>query len=240
MRREVDDHVVRQVSRHDRQSCVIYSRLDSRTADKTISEQLAHFRELGHDFEWKVFAHDQPADLKDRLVARGFELEETEAILALELEMLPPCLARQAKHDIRRITEPKDLKDFAAVRNAVWGEDTTGQDERLARELHEQPARTRIYVAYVEGIPASIGRLNLDRNSRFASLWGGTTRPEYRGLGLYSAIIGVRAREARDCGTQFLTVDAQPMSQPILERAGFRLLTLANALHWKNPELQPR
>lgn len=233
MRREVAGSVVRQISLHDRQSCVIHSRLDETTVESVISEQITCFRKLGHSFEWKVFSHDSPPDLKERLLARGFELEETEAILALDLQAMPEVLSLPTGHDIRRITRPEELRDVTAIRHAVWGEDTTGHHERLVRELQEQPDRTRIYVAYADGTPVSSGRLNLDPFSSFASLWGGTTLKEYRGRGLYTALVAIRAREAREHGARFLTVDARPMSRPILERIGFQLLTFANALHWR-------
>src|SRR6476659_187091 len=76
MRREVAGPVVRQVNRHDRQSCVIYSRLDPHSVEPAIDAQIDYFLGLGHSFEWKVFSHDTPPDLKDRLMDRGFELEE--------------------------------------------------------------------------------------------------------------------------------------------------------------------
>lgn len=233
LRRETDGPVVRLISLHDQQSSVIYSRLDADTVETAIDRQIAYFRGLGHSFEWKVYSHDSPPDLKQRLVARGFELEETEAILVLDLQELPPALLRTSAHDIRRITDPVGLNDLAAVREAVWGPDITGQQQRLARELREQPDRTRIYVAYAEGIPVSLARLNLDPSSPFASLWGGTTLPAFRGRGFYTALVGVRAREARDRGARFLTVDARPTSRPILEKLGFQLLTFANALQWR-------
>ena len=40
-------------------------------------------------------------------------------------------------------------------------------------------------------------------------------------------------QEASRRGARFLTVDARPMSRPILERIGFKLLTFANALNWR-------
>lgn len=239
MRREVAGPVIRQVSCHDRQSWVIYSRLDPDTVESAIAAQVDYFRRLGHGFEWKVFSHDTPPDLKDRLVARGFELEETEAILALDLQSLPSTLSPTTPYDIRRLADPEGLKDVAAILRAVWGEVGTRQQERLARELREAPDRTRIYVAYADGAPVACGRLNLDPRSQFASLWGGATLKEFRGRGWYTALVAIRAREARERGARFLTVDARPMSRPILERLSFQLLTFANALHWRPPEAPP-
>lgn len=233
MRREANATVVRQVGLHGRQSWILYSNLSAANIDGAIDEQIAYFSSLGHSFEWKVFSHDPMPDLKERLTARGFELEETEAILVLDLETLPVGLAEPVRHDVRRITDPVRLEDVSIVKHAVWGEDTTGSAERLARELREQPDRLRVFVAYENGIPASAGWLACDPGKQFASLWGGSTIAAFRKRGLYTALVAIRAQEARRSGARFLTVDARPMSRPILERLGFQVMTFANALNWR-------
>jgi GNAT superfamily N-acetyltransferase len=233
MLREVVGPIVRLVSRHDRRSCVIYSSLNSENVDAAIEEQIEYFNALGHGFEWKVYSHDTPADLKERLMARGFALDETEAILVLDLGELPATLAGRQRHDVRRVVDTDGLRDLLAVRQAVWGDDTTGLEERLIRELRDQPDRTSCYVAYVDAVAASAARLNFDPNSQFASLWGGSTVPAFRKQGLFTSLVAVRAQEARQRGARFLTVDARPMSRPILERLGFKLMAYANALNWR-------
>lgn len=233
MRREVTGPVVRLVSLHDRRSCVIYSRLSSDNAEAAIEEQIDYFNAIGHGFEWKVYSHDAPPDLKERLIARGFALDETEAILVLDLQELPAALASPPRHKVRRVTDASGLRDLLAVHQAVWGDDTMGLEERLTRELRDQPDRTSCYVAYVDGVAASAARLNVDPKRQFASLWGGSTVPAYRKQGLFTSLVAVRAQEARQRGARFLTVDARPMSRPILERLGFQLLSFANALNWR-------
>ena len=52
-------------------------------------------------------------------------------------------------------------------------------------------------------------------------------------LARYTALVATRAQTDLRSGARFLTVDAQPISRPILERIGFELLTFANALHWR-------
>src|SRR3954468_1392994 len=51
---------------------VVYSRLGVDTADDAIDEQIRVFSAEGRAFEWKVYAHDTPADLGERLSRRGF------------------------------------------------------------------------------------------------------------------------------------------------------------------------
>jgi GNAT superfamily N-acetyltransferase len=56
-------------------------------------------------------------------------------------------------------------------------------------------------------------------------MWGGSTIAEHRGLGLYRALVALRARIARTRGYRYLTTDARETSRPILERVGFVPLT---------------
>jgi predicted acetyltransferase len=73
-------------------------------------------------------------------------------------------------------------------------------------------------------------------HSQFADLWGGSTLPNCRGRGLYTAVLAARVQEAVQRGYRFLTIDASPMSRPIVARHGFRLLTYAHACEWKRPD----
>src|SRR5689334_24760406 len=52
---------------HGPRHWVIYSKLTEATADDAIEREVAHHRRLGVGFEWKVFSHDRPPDLTERL-----------------------------------------------------------------------------------------------------------------------------------------------------------------------------
>ena len=78
----------------------------------------------------------------------------------------------------------------------------------------------------VEGSTAvNIGRLYSHPQSAFGGLYGGGTRKQYRGRGLYRATVAARARDAVKLGARYLIVDALPTSRPILEKLGFVRLT---------------
>lgn len=59
----------------------------------------------------------------------------------------------------------------------------------------------------------------------FASLWGGSTLPEWRRRGIYRALVVHRARLAAQRDRTLLQVDASDDSRPILERLGFVAVT---------------
>jgi GNAT superfamily N-acetyltransferase len=234
MRREVDGDVVRLVhTQADGEGSVIYSRLDESRVEAAIDEQMAYFEGIGQEFEWKVFDYDSPPDLKGRLAARGFEVEDPDAIMVLDLDEAPETLLRPGAQGVRRITDPERVADVMSVEHAVWDGDYSALGRSLADTLAHHPHLLSVYVAYVDEVPASAGWIFFPEGSQFGSLWGGSTLSEYRGRGLYTALLGARAREARERGVRYLTVDASPMSRPILEKFGFQVIAVAHACKWK-------
>jgi GNAT superfamily N-acetyltransferase len=230
-RREELPALVRHVDLVGTSSVVLYARLSSTTADAAIQEQVAYFTALGHDLEWKAFAHDQPPDLVERLSRHGFAIDEREAILVLDLLSSPPVSGSSAR--VRRITHPDDLRDVAVVRERVYAaRSADGLVDRLAYELEHTPDGISIYVADLEGAPAACAWIRFPRSSAFASLWGGATAPEVRNRGLYTDLLAARVLAAQQRGFRYLTVDARSTSRPILEKRGFQMLTFATACTW--------
>ena len=77
-----------------------------------------------------------------------------------------------------------------------------------------------LWVAEADGEIVSSGRLEPVPGTEFAGIWGGATRPEWRGRGLYRALTAARARSALVLGKRLIHSDSTEASRPILERAG--------------------
>ncbi|MBN8591231.1 MAG: GNAT family N-acetyltransferase [Anaerolineae bacterium] len=223
--REATPHIIRHRDEANGVNFITYSHLNADNADDVIRNEIAFFTALGQRFEWKLYAHDQPSDLQARLVAHGFSIEDEEAIVVLPLAEAPPALYDLGGVDVRRLTDPDDLEALVTIESAVWGEDESAHVQHLSAELRAAPDLLSIYAAYVDGQPACCGWVRFAPGSAFAGLWGGSTVAEYRGRGLYRAVVAARAQEARDRGITFLNVDASAMSRPILERLGFQTIT---------------
>jgi GNAT superfamily N-acetyltransferase len=91
-----------------------------------------------------------------------------------------------------------------------------------------------IYISYQGEQPASAAWIFFHAGSSFASLWGGSTLPQFRNQGHYSLLLAARAQKARARGFTLLTVDASPMSRPILEKHGFQYLATSTPCKWEN------
>ncbi len=232
MVKDVLPHVIRFRRPGPGMNFILYSQVNENNVEAVIDEQVADLRKYRQPFEWKVYAHDKPADLKDRLAAKGFILEEQEAVMLLELKNAPTTLQEVNAIDIRMIDQRDQLGDVVEILEKVWGGSFEWVFGRLGDHL-KIPGYLRVYVAYHAGIPTCTGWIYFHPHSQMASLWGGSTIPEHRGQGFYTAILSARMKEALQRSYQFLTTDASPMSQPILERHGFQVLTYATACKWE-------
>jgi hypothetical protein len=208
-----------------RRGWVIFTRLDPDVADAAIQSTVDFFRQQGGTFEWKVYGHDTPADLKERLLAQGFVPEDPESVLALDLETVPQEFWAPSPIKIERLTDPNQLAAVNRIEAEVFEEHSFDIEAVLGVEMQETPEAISVYVAHGDSAPASSAWIRFYPGRQFAELYGGATLPSQRGRGLYRALVQARARESRERGVRFLVVDTSPMSRPILERNGFVYLT---------------
>ncbi|MEH7494108.1 GNAT family N-acetyltransferase [Neobacillus niacini] len=220
-RRERTDSVVRKVSLSNEPGFISYSEMDEAHADKVIEEQIAYYKNLKQQFEWKVFDYDQPLDLKERLQRKGFTLEASEALMISDLTEANPLLATQVIPEVKRLTTEQEIWDIIKLEEEVWNDNYQDLGQRLVRDFNDSSVHLSLYGAYVNGKIVSAAWMYLHEGTPFASLWGGSTLADYRKRGYYSSLLAIRAREASEKGYPLLIVDASPMSKPILEKHGF-------------------
>jgi GNAT superfamily N-acetyltransferase len=217
--------VVRQVSSEQGWNGVVWSDLDAGGADAAIAEQIAYFSGLGREFEWKLYGHDLPVDLGQRLRTAGLTAQPEETLMIGEVADL--TLDAEPPEGIRvlPVTDRAGVDLVADVHEAAFGTDSTRLRHQLLAQLTADPDTVVAVVALAGDTPVSAARMELVPGTRFAGLWGGGTVEAWRGRGIYRALVAVRAREAVERGYRYLQVDAMPTSRPILERLGFEPLT---------------
>lgn len=228
-RKETLPHLVRFIRPAPGSSFITYSRLDESTADAVIQSQVEDFRQRGLHFYWKVYGHDTPADIKQRLVNHGLAMDPNESgsLMVLDVQEAPQALLQPVTADIRQIKHGWGIRDAITVMEQVWGGKFTWMRDRMGGHL-KIPGYLSLYVAYEKRKPTCTAWTYFSANSQFASLWGGSTVPEARGKGLYTQILAVRVQEAIRRGRRFLYLDANQNSRPIVEKHGFQFLTTAD------------
>ncbi|MEO3777110.1 GNAT family N-acetyltransferase [Micromonospora sp. B11E3] len=194
--------------------------------DELIARQVEFFRARGEAVEWKLNGHDEPADLGDRLRAAGFVPEDLETVvvgpvaaLAAAVPVLPDGVR------LREVAARADLERIAAMEEAVWQEDRSHLVTGLAKEIAADPQSITVVVAEAGDTVVSAGWVRYVRGTGFATLWGGSTLTEWRGRGIYRALVAYRARLAQQRGKTLIQVDCSPDSRPILERLGLVAVT---------------
>src|SRR5688500_6191194 len=119
----------------------------------------------------------------------------------------------------------------------VFGDDPAEAQEHVTQILHRLRTRDdmEMWVAEHEGQVVSAGRLEPVEGTEFAGIWGGATRPEYRGRGIYRALTSARARSAIAHGKRYIHSDSTEFSRPILERSGFVTVSTTTPYEWRRP-----
>ncbi|WP_445527679.1 GNAT family N-acetyltransferase [Streptomyces cyslabdanicus] len=218
-------NVVRQIGSDQDWSCVLWSDLDEASVDAAIAEQTARFGGSGVTFEWKVYGHDRPADLGQRLLAAGFAPEPEETLMVGDIAELHLDAEPPEGVQLRTVTDEAGVDLLVRVHEAAFGTDGSRLRHALLTRLAAEPDTLVAVVALAAGVPVSGARMELVPGTPFAGLWGGGTVEGWRGRGVYRALVAHRARAAADRGYRYLQVDASDQSRPILERLGFVALT---------------
>lgn len=238
-KREGDSMIVRLLgpTRAAYDNCVIYSKLNEATADAAIRQEMILFGTQRRAFEWKIFSHDSPADLDDRLLRCGFTAEGKETLLVRPLSDEDTALRSAPWMHIRRIQRLEEIADVLIVQDEVWDENHGWLGDALARELAETADDLEILVADLQDVgPVATSWMRRHPGTSFASIWGAATLAPFRGRGIYKALVNRHLATARRRGAEFMTVDANDNSRPILERIGFEPLVQVQGFVWQPPE----
>ncbi|MGE7023508.1 GNAT family N-acetyltransferase [Solibacillus cecembensis] len=219
--REETEYVVRHISKYDENGFIISSNVNEGNARAIIRHELNYFSNRKQDFEWKVYSYDKPDNLKDILDQEGFKIGSPEALMVMELDDQHPLLTNSQLLGLKEITDEQGIQDIVVLEDTIWNESHAELGVKLWRDKQNNPDSLFLYGIYEDGQLVCAAWMYLEPNSSFASLWGGSTLPLFRGKGYYTKLLTARAQMAYEKGHPFLTVDASPMSRPILEKCGF-------------------
>jgi GNAT superfamily N-acetyltransferase len=196
---------------------------------------LAHYREDPGitRVEWKTRAHDHAPGLHDALARNGFVPEDRESIMIGEAALLAVDVPLPKGMNLRRVTSEPDVRAFCALQEEVFG---GGLAEEMTASLLRRLGfgdGMELWVAEADGELVGAGRLEPVPATEFAGIWGGATRPEWRGRGIYRALTAARARSAIARGKRLIHSDSSEHSRPILERAGLIQVSTTTPYLWR-------
>jgi ribosomal protein S18 acetylase RimI-like enzyme len=217
---------------------ITYRDLGGADADanwRLVSEALAHYEadpEITR-VEWKTRGHNHAPGLHGALLAHGFVPQEAESIMIGEARLLAVDVPLPDGVTLRRVTEEPDVRAMCAMQDEVFGDPVSDVEaDRVLRRLAMGDGM-ELWVAEAQGRIVSAGRLEPVVGTDFAGVWGGATRPEWRGRGIYRAVTAARARSAVAVGKTLIHSDSTEFSRPILERSGLVKVSTTTPYEWR-------
>ena len=206
------------------------STLTEENADAVIAEVQDFFGKRQHEVGWWLNPSSTPIDLVSRLEAAGFSKLIEQAGLVLtdlnrDIKCNPAVTVRPAtsadRHDVVRLYTtayplPEDLSEvFCDLFPLV---DCGGH-----------------YLAFRDGVegPVSVSSMFSPRGSSVAVMQGAATLSDYRGHGIYTAMMAARLRAARAMGKDAAVLQGdRATSAPIAARLGFEEVCGIDFFRW--------
>jgi GNAT superfamily N-acetyltransferase len=235
-RLEILPEVTRRSSDDGSRHGISFSDFQIDEAESVVAAQVAHYRNLNVEFEWTVFEWDSPSRLQRYLFNRGFEVGAAEAVLVRLVDGHQDWPAADPRISVRRVERRDQIPEYRSVAESVFEKDYSFTSGQLEEAIQSGRTDHIGYIGYWDSHPVAVGRLYSSVVSEFGGLYGGGTLPEFRGRGLYRAIVKARAIDAAK-NAKYLRVDALPTSEPILRSMGFQSLGKTWPCDWEPREI---
>ncbi|MDJ0312599.1 GNAT family N-acetyltransferase [Arthrobacter sp. H35-D1] len=208
---------------------------DNAAIRRLVPEVMAYYREDPEitRVEWKTRGHDHAPGLHEALLDNGFTADDPESIMIGEASALAVEVSLPAGVTLRQVTEEPDVRAMSAMQDEVFGDPVSEEmADALLHRFAIDPGM-ELWVGEVEGRIVTAGRLELVPGTKFAGIWGGATREEWRGRGIYRALTAARARSALSRGKSLIHSDSTEYSRPILERSGLLKVSTTTPYRWR-------
>ena len=224
-------HATPQIS-HPIGNLVGVSTLTEENADSVIAQVQGFFAKRNHMVGWWVNPSSTPSDLVIRLEAAGFSkvIEQAGQVLTnmgREIKVNPVVTVRQATQEDR-----DDL-----IRLYANAYPLPEEMAAIFTDLLPLAAGGGHYLAFLDGVerPVSVASMFPFPNSTIAVMQGAATLSEYRGNGVYTALMAKRLADARALGMEAAILQAdRTTSAPICAHLGFEEVCSIDIYVWEN------
>jgi GNAT superfamily N-acetyltransferase len=205
-----------------------------RCAPDEVAEMVREVRQTFADrrlrFVWILDPDAEPPDLADRLRELGARPDpHDDEAAAMILAADAPLHASE----VRGLEIRDALESYESFQDAEWAADEAfagvqfaspsflDEGRRRRFEHNRASPNKRVLLATIDGEPAGSASLTLFPPDG-ALMNGGAVRPQFRGLGIYRAMVAARMSMIREAGAAGAVVWGGSMSRPILETLGFQ------------------
>lgn len=214
---------------------VIFSEIPEGDVDRTIDRVIDEYQSHSVPFKWCVGPWTKPSDLGHRLERLGFDTWNVRG-MACEVEGLQIDVPSDVQVEV---LSASNIGDYAETFAFGWGQEFPSDRKELlktglSRELYPGTKR-EFFLARIEGRP--VGTASFFRHSNSAYLTGGNVLADFRGKGVYRALIQARLNRLKQLSIALTTTHArEKTSAPILEKLGFETVFRYAIYELKAPE----
>ncbi len=201
---------------------VMRTRLDESNAERAIKDALEYFSAKKLPWSWTVEESATPADLPERLIARGLVEEAAEPGMAIDLQVLPKTWRLPEGLSIEAVTGRDLGGEYSRVLAAGFGmpeQIARGFGEIMGDVTESEDARVLGHLGRLDGQAVATSMLIAGVT---AGIYNVTTLAEYRGRGIGAALTVAPLLEAREMGYRIGSLQASAMGYGVYERLGFR------------------
>ena len=205
-------------------NAVLSTRLPAGDADEVIDETLARFRERGAPFLWWVMPSASPADLADRLLARGLVDDGNWPGFAVAMDALVDPLPVDGL-EIRRVRTLEDFDAYTGTFAPILSPSPAFTDlfVRASRRIGFTDDAPEVhFLGLLQGEP--VATVSLVMAGGAAGIYNVTTTEAARGRGIGAAMTVAAARHGAERGLTLATLQASAIGRPLYERLGFEFV----------------
>jgi GNAT superfamily N-acetyltransferase len=203
---------------HDDYNGVIWARLIDDEAEQLPSILVERFRMHQLPSCWHLDAGTQPADLCDRLERLGCRPVEPAIGTAARIVDVTRNMRTLPQLTIERVTTTEELETWMDVFTAVSGEPRSPRDTLYVSLGLKRLEPLRHYLARLDGRPVGVSQLFLGQ--QVAGVYSVAVRPDYRRLGIGTALVQQSLAEARTLGYDVAVADPAADTLPFVTALG--------------------
>lgn len=184
--------------------------------DETLEQIGQHIEEIS----WWVYPGDEPADLNQRLEARGMPAGRGGNWLWADLTTLGNAPTVPPNFHIEQVRDDQKMAEWTRLSEAGFGNNDLGCFyDAYARHGYGDDAFSLHYTGYLGDVPVTTGTL-LDAGGG-ATIYDLSTPPEYRGKGFGGAMTHDLMRQIRERGYTDTWIWSSNMAQSLYRTLGF-------------------